>query len=121
MSSTITAEQAELISDDPRSEASTSTDSLREFFIAQREMRGLLTQAQAALILGVHRGQIGSWVVRGRLSSRVVAGVRMVGGGEVAALLRERQVEIRSSGGRGIKAPSLTELVDAAMDDIWTE
>lgn len=112
----ITAEQFELLSDDPRRES--VTDELRQWWQASREMKGLLTQNQAALILGVQTGQIGNWIRRGRLSSRVVAGVRMVGGGEVAALLQERQNEIRKSGGRGVKAPSLSALADAAWTDL---
>lgn len=114
----ITAEQAELISDDPRCELASAASDFRLWYQAQKEMRGLLTQAQAALLLGVSRGQVGVWVQRGRLSSRVVAGVRMVGGGEVAALLKERQTEIRSAGGRGVKAPSLASLIDAAWEDM---
>jgi predicted GNAT superfamily acetyltransferase len=111
----LTAEQAELISDDPRRKASSSPfAALADFFRASREMHGLLTQAQAALLLGVSPGQVGSWVKRGRLSSHVVGGVRMVGGGEVAALLKERQSEL-PVGGRGHKAPSLSELVAASM------
>jgi len=116
MPSAVTAEQFELVTDDPRRES--VSDELRQWWKASREMRGLLTQSQAALILGVQTGQICSWVSRGRLSSRVVAGVRMVGGAEVAALLQERNQQIRCSGGRGIKAPSLSSLADAAWEDM---
>lgn len=116
MPSAVTAEQFELVTDDPRRDS--ISDELRQWWKASREMRGLLTQSQAALILGVQTGQIGSWVSRGRLSSRVVAGVRMVGGAEVAALLQERNREIRCSGGRGVKAPSLASLADAAWEDM---
>jgi len=116
MPSAITAEQFELVSDDPRRES--ISDELRQWWQASREMRGLLTQSQAALILGVSGGQVGVWVKRGRLSSRVVAGVRMVGGAEVTALLHERNAEVRCAGGRGIKAPSLASLADAAWEDM---
>jgi len=113
----VAAQQFELISDDPRCEDSLVSE-LREFWKATREMHGVLTQTQAARILGVSAGQVGVWMQRGRLTVRVVAGARMVGGAEVAALLRERQSEIRASGGRGIKAPSLAELSAAAWQDL---
>jgi len=114
----ITAEQADLITDDPRCEASVGVSDLREYWNATRDLHGLITQSQAARILGVQSGQIGNWTSRGRLSSRVVAGVRMVSAGEVAALLKERQTEIRRAGGRGVKAPSLAGLVEDAMKDM---
>lgn len=116
MPSAVTAEQFELVTDDPRRDS--ISDELRQWWQASREMRGLLTQTQAALILGVQTGQIASWIKRGRLSSRMVAGVRMVGGGEVTALLHERNQEIRCAGGRGVKAPSLSSLADAAWEDM---
>jgi len=116
MPSAVTPEQFELVTDDPRRES--ITDELRQWWKASREMRGLLTQSQAALILGVQTGQVGSWIRRGRLTARVVAGVRMVGGAEVTALLHERNQEIRCAGGRGVKAPSLSSLADAAWEDM---
>jgi hypothetical protein len=112
----VTAEQFELVTDDPRRDS--ISDELRQWWKASREMRGLLTQSQAALILGVNTGQIGVWIRRGRLSARVVAGVRMVGGAEITALLHERNHDIRRTGGRGVKAPSLSSLADAAWDDM---
>jgi hypothetical protein len=119
MSASVTAQQFDLISDDPRRESHPGMFAeFAEFYRASRELRGLLTQAQAAKILGVQRGQIGSWITRGRLSSRFVADVRMVSAGEVLALYKERQEEIRKSGGRGVKAPSLSELAQAAWEDM---
>lgn len=114
--------QFDLITDDPRSDV-TLTDELREWWQASKELKGLLVPAQAARILGVTRGQMGTWIQRGRITSRVVCGIRMVSGGEVAALLKERKEKVRSSGGRGVKAPSLSGLVadaweDMGMDDI---
>jgi hypothetical protein len=114
----ITAEQADLITDDPRCATSAAVSDFREYWNATRDLHGLLTQTQAARILNVKSGQVCTWVRRGRLTSRVVAGVRMVSAGEVLALVKERQKEIRHAGGQGVKAPSLSDLVEAAMRDM---
>jgi len=114
--------QFDLITDDPRLDSS-AMDDFREWWKASKELHGLLVPSQAASILGVSRGQMGTWIARGRITSRVVCGIRMVSGGEVAALLKERKEKIRNSGGRGMKAPALSTLVadaweDMGMDDI---
>lgn len=112
--------QAELISDDPRVDAQSAgiIAELRDFVRASREMRGLLTSGQAAKILGVNSSSINVWVRRGRLTSRDVLGVPMVSAAEVVALHRQRQQEAPSKGGRGHKAASLSDMVEAAWQDI---
>lgn len=111
-------EQFDLISDDPRCESSMGImEELREFFTASKELGGLLSQSQAARILNVGTGSISSLVLRGRLSTRMIAGVRMVSAAEVLAFHREKQSEARNAGGRGIKSPSLSELVESAKAD----
>lgn len=113
------AQQFDLITDDPRTESHPGMlAEFAEFYRASRDLRGLLTQAQAARILGVQSGQVGAWVTRGRLSSRVVADVRMVSAAEVLALYKERSVEIRKGAGYGVKAPSLADLAEAALADL---
>ena len=113
------AAQMDLITDDPRDDAPQGVMAdLREFVQASRECQGLLTPGQAAKILDVTSGQVSVWVARGRIKSKVVLGVKMLSAGEVLALYRERQQEIRASGGRGIKAPSLSALASSAWEDI---
>ena len=116
----VTAEQFDLISDDPRAELSSIAE-LRQFWKASREMGGLLTQAQAAKILDVPRGSIGTWIQRGKLKSFEVAGVNMVGGLEITALLRQRKTEALCVGGRGLKPASLSDMVSAAWEDLLSE
>ena len=118
MSAAIT-NQPELISDDPRREPTQAgiLAELQDFFRISKELRGLLTQSQAAKMLGVAHGSISSLVVRGRLSSAMVAGVRMVSAAEILALHKERSAEDRALGGRGLKVPSLSTLVEAAWQD----
>lgn len=119
MSTPAAAQQYDLITDDPRVDSDSSfLAELGEYLRAARELRGLMTQSQAKRILQVPSGQISTWITRGRLSSRMVVGVRMVSAAEVVALHKERQHEIRKSGGRGIKAPSLAELAQAAWEDM---
>jgi len=118
--SAITAEQFDLITDDPRVECS-SLSELRQFWQASKELGGLLTQSQAARILNVDAGCIHMWIQRGKLQSREVAGVRMVGGVEITALLRQRKTEAKNVGGRGHKSPSLCDLIEAAKADLQGE
>ena len=110
--------QADLISDDPRREAEKGVFAeFAEFYQASKELHGLLTQSQAKRMLGVSSGHLGTWISRGRISSRVISGVRMVSAGEVLALVKERQTE-KSEGGRGHKAPSLANMVEDAYNDL---
>ena len=114
------AAQIDLIDDDPRvAPQKGPLAELIEFVQASKEMRGLITTGQAAKILSVPTSQVSVWVSRGRLSSRSILGARMVSAAEVLALFKERTEEgIRKSGGRGIKAPCLSGLAEAAWDDI---
>jgi len=116
----VEAQQFELITDDSRAPISSLTE-LREFWKASMEMGGLLTQAQAAKILDVSRGSLGVWIQKGKLQTRTVAGVRMVGGIEVTALLRQRKTEALSVGGRGYKSPSLADLIETAREDLLSD
>lgn len=115
-----TVVQAELISDDPRVDSRSSgiMDGLREFVLASRELRGLLTTGQAAQILGVSPGQVRAWVCRKRLTSARIFGVVMVSAAEVLALHRERAADGPAVGGRGHKVPSLVALAESAWSDI---
>lgn len=110
--------QPELISDDPRCEGHGVLADFRDFIQASKECKGLLTIGQAARILDVTSGQMSVWVNRGRIKSKVVVGVKMVSAGEVAALLRERNQDGVRTGGRGMKAPSLADMVSTAWEDI---
>jgi len=78
----------------------------------------LITVSQAAKILDVTSGQVSTWAGRGRIKAKVVLGVRMVSAGEVLALRRERASEGVRTGGRGMKAASLADMVSAAWEDI---
>lgn len=111
--------QAELISDDPRCEASQGiVADIREFIAASKECGGLLTVGQAAKILGVSSSQVSVWAARGRIKAKVVIGVRMVSAKEVLALHRERLSEGVKVGRRPAGAASLSDMVSAAWQDI---
>lgn len=112
--------QPELISDDPRCEASTAEilGEWKRFRELSKEHGGLLTTGQAGKLLGVPPGQISTWILRGRFTSFKVLGARMVPAPEVIALLKERQKEDPHLGGRGQKAPSLAELARTMWDDL---
>ena len=112
--------QAELISDDPRCDA-TSAEIIGEwkrFRQLSKEHGGLLTTGQAGKLLGVPPGQISTWILRGRFTSFKVLGARMVPAPEVVALLKQRKSEDLSQGGRGHKSPSLAELARTMWDDL---
>jgi hypothetical protein len=113
------AAQAELISDDPRVEPSQGVMSdVREFIQATRDLHGLLTPGQACKILNLSTGQMSVWTRRGRISSKVILGVRMVSAGEVMALLRERNAEEIKAGRRPLGSPSLSDLASSAWEEI---
>lgn len=115
----VAASQIELINDDPRCEPVAGVLSeVREFVKISKEWKGLLTVGQAARILQVSTGQMSVWCARQRIKSKVIAGVKMVSAGEVVALQRERASEAPAKGGRGIKAASLADMVEAAWEDI---
>jgi len=116
----VEAQQFELITDDSRAPICSLTQ-LRQFWKDSKELGGLLTQAQAAKILDVSPGNITTWIQRGKLQFRTVAGVRMVGGFEITALLRQRKTEALSVGGRGYKAPSLSDMIEAAREDLLSD
>lgn len=116
-----TADQFDLISDDPRRD-SRPAGALADFVKFYRESRahhGLLTQGQAARILDVSTSHVTTWVRRGRLSCVEIAGLRMVSAAEILALHKEREQGIKAVGGRGIKAPSLTELARSSFEDCF--
>lgn len=114
------AVQPEFLLDDARDESKSSgiVADLKEFVRAQRELGGLLTAGQAAKILGCNSGSINVWVRRGRLTARTILGVQMVSAPEVLAMHRQRAAEGLSTGGRGVKAPSLSVLAAEAWRDI---
>jgi hypothetical protein len=114
---TTTAEQFDLISDDPRRESGIF-DELLDFVRASKEHRGLITMTQAARLLGVTAGQVSVWVSRGRLSIVTMMGVKMVSAGETLALMNERRAGEVRKGGRGNKAPDLADFASAAWDDL---
>jgi hypothetical protein len=113
------AAQAELISDDPRCESSKGVlADVREFVQASRDLHGLLTPGQACKILNVSTGQMSVWLSRGRITSKVILGVRMVSAGEVMALHRERNSEEIKAGRRPLGSPSLSDLASSAWSDM---
>lgn len=113
------AAQIDLITDDPRCEATQGIMAdIREFVQASRECGGLLTMGQAAKILDVGANQVSVWVARGRIKSKVVLGVKMVSAGEVLAFYRERAANGTKPGPRGLSAPLLADLVSTAWEDI---
>jgi len=112
--------QLELITDDPRVRKKTKTvfQEWKEFREVGKEVGGLISRSQAAVILGVTNQQVGSWVTRGRLSRWIFLGVNFVSSAEVLALYKERARGEISVGGRGKKAPNLAEVAKAAYSDM---
>lgn len=114
-----TADQFEFPLNDKRLKASNPPifKEWREFRRVQKEENGLLTQAQAGLILGVTGSHVSVWVGKGRLSKWKFLGVPYVSAREVSLLFQEREKEGCSVGGRGHKLPSLREMVLSGLAD----
>lgn len=116
-----TAQQYDLITDDPRCEENgpKAIQEFRRFRDLQKEHGNLLTTGQAARIIGVPTSQIGAWVGRQRFTSFLVMGARMIPAAEVIALYKERTEEgIRTGAGQGSKAPSLAEMARLMWHDL---
>lgn len=114
MANASTAEQVELITDDPRVDAGEvgPLELLRQWRKANAEHpNGLLARPLAAEILGVSTAQISSWVGRGRLTDICIGPCKLLCADEVIALRKERMEEGLSVGGRGKKLPSMSEVV----------
>ena len=117
-----TAEQFDLITDDPRVDDAgpKAIGEFKRFRQLQKEYGNLLTPSQAARILDVSSGQISVWVSRQRFTSFVCLGTTMIPASEVLALYKERTEEGIRSGGRGKQAPSLAELAKLMWNDLET-
>lgn len=111
-----TAEQFELIEDDPRSAAEDigPLQLIRDFRAAQRKHGDLISRPLAGAILGISTAHLSSLCGRGRLTAIDIGPTHFLAVSEVMALYRERQGEL-PKGGRGHKLPSLAQVVrDAA-------
>lgn len=113
---TATAEQFELIEDDPRIEC-TGMDMIRQWRAARKEHGELVARGFAAQILGVSSGQVAVWCTRGRLSDIVIGSIKAVALDEVVALRKERMENELSVGGYGKKMPSMAEVVRASLKE----
>lgn len=114
MSKACTAEQFELISDDPRVDESDvgPLELIRQWRKAHADHPGgLVTRPFAAELLGISTSQIGVWTLSGRLTDVVIGPARMLPVDEVMAMWRERREQGLSVGGRGKKLPSMAEVV----------
>lgn len=117
-----TAEQFDLITDDPRVDDSgpNAIKEFKRFRALQKEHGNLLTVSQAARILEVSSGQVSVWVSRQRFTSFVCLGATMIPAAEVVALYKERTEQGIRVGGRNAKAPSLAELAKLMWQDLDT-
>lgn len=116
-----TAEQFDLITDDPRCEDTLGNPfkEFKRFRELQKEHGNLLTISQAARILDVTSSQVSVWVSRQRFTSYTCLGAKMIPAIEVIALYKERAEEgIRTGAGRGVKAPSLAEMAKLMWNDL---
>lgn len=113
---------SELISDDPREDASVSEvwAEWKRFHSLSKEHGGLLTTGQAARLLEVSTGQIAGMITRGRMTRFHVLGVNMVPAPEVALFRKQRDSGELPVGGRGHKAVSLSEVLSEVRDGIDT-
>ena len=112
-----TRNDVELITDDPRKEIASVLGEWRAFRETCKEEGGLITQGQAAVILGVSSGTMSVWMGRGRFSTFKFLGAKFVSSREVLACYDQREKGEMAVGGRGHKAPALADLVRAAKVD----
>lgn len=114
MASASTAEQFELISDDPRVDDADlgPLQLIRAWRKANADHPGgLIARPLAAEILGISTAHISSLVGRGRFTDVAIGPCKLLPVDEVMALWRERRDEGLSVGGRGKKLPSMAEVI----------
>jgi len=117
-----TAQQFDLITDDPRLDESgpNAIKEFKRFRALQKEHGNLLTVSQAARILEVSSSQVSVWVARQRFTSFLCLGATMIPASEVFALFKERTEQGIRVGGRNSKAPSLAEMARLMWQDLDT-
>ncbi len=111
---------AELISDDPRREATDSPLAEAREFIAFCKAGGGLTVSQLAVVAGVKAPTIDELVKRGKLSSVKYFNSKWIPRADCEAYLTKRAQkgnEGSTGGGRGKKSPSITELFKATLEE----
>lgn len=94
-------------------------DAIAEFSVLSIVHDGLMTSGQAARVIGVPLGTIGTWIARGRFTVMHVLGATMLPQQEVAAMrFWYREASATAARGRGQKAPTAAELVKAGWGDM---
>lgn len=112
MSEAVTADQLDLITDDPRREAKKSPLAiLRELTHARETYGELITPTLAARVLDVSRQHLDTWMRRGRLTRVEIGQCVFVPAQEIEVLYEERRTgEVTKIPGQK-KLPSLAEVI----------
>lgn len=114
----VEAATPELISDDPRREVEDGPIAEAKRFVAFIKRGGGLTVGQLAQCAEVNPGTVSTACARGRLKSEHYFGTRWIPLGECRSYLAMHMSGERMAGGRGIKAPSISEMWKATVKDV---
>lgn len=114
----VEAVTADLITDDPRREVEDSPFQEAKRFMAFIKRGGGLTQSQLAKVCDVTPGTISSALSRGRLKFETYFDQKWIPREECASYIVMNGSGERMAGGRGWKAPSISEMWKATWDDL---
>ena len=108
------ADHPELISDDPRCEASQAVSDLQTLTEAVEQHGTLISTGQAAKIIGCSVQQVAVYAKRGKFTRIAVLGGVMVPVDEVRAYKRLKEAGALPHAGRGHRRVPMSELVKAS-------
>ena len=113
----LTADQYELIEDDPRVDADKAgpMEMIKAWRDAREKYGDLVSRAFGASVLGVGTSSISVWCSRGRLTDVKIGKITCVPLDEILALRDERMNDGLSVGGHGKKMPSMSEVIKLGM------
>jgi len=118
MATSVTADQLELIKDDPRKEASDlgPLEMIRKVKEAREEHGELISHPMACEILGISSGTLSTYLSRGKLTRIDIGPMKLLSGREIEAFYNERKSGVKYPSGRGHKRPTLAEVAKLQHD-----
>lgn len=109
----ITADQFNFPLDDPRLETVEPSvwEELKLYRKLCRDHGGLLSMPQVAALTGCSASYVRSMCSRGNFTSYHILGLKCIPVDEVKEYIRRKNSDLLAKGGRGLKAPSMKELL----------
>ena len=113
MDASITADQFEMLLNDPRIESADTSvkEELMQFIEATKKHGGLLSPRQVAAIANVSYPTIFRHIKAGRFTTYTFVDATMLPLDEVREYIKARNEDLLAKGGRGLKSPKFADLL----------